>query len=335
MQPARAPYQGLLTASQTTTGVPVGAPATTPAAGPEPTLTAQPFADAVLRLVSQQGGLAPLYADIETALDRADLPQAVRTAAQALLTLRVGVPDAAALRTALLTSGLFNEAMLANGMTPAADLKSALLSLRSALQAWLGSARPQSPASPLAPPYRGAAPIAQQPAMPSVDGLDLAATGARLMAETDAALARHVLLQIASLPDAAGPPQQADPSARLTFDIALATPQGTAVIQLQVERDGKDETADTETEAPVWRINLAVDIEPLGPVRASIAQAGGQTHVAFSAARRDAASALRDNLPALQAALSAAALEPGDLVCRSGMPHAAPAGAGLFLDRNS
>lgn len=329
-----APSQGLLTSSQAQSGAPGSAPALVPPTTSAP--ASHPVADAVLRLVPQQGGLAPLYADLEAAVERVGLPPAVRNAAQAVLSLRVGVTDAAALRTAMLMSGLFNEAMLANGLTPAGDLKSALLSLREALQGWLGSARPQSaPASSLPPPYRGSAPVAQQPAMPSVDALDLPATGARLLVETDAALARHVLLQVASLPDAAGPLQHADASARLTFDIAVATPLGTAVVQFQVERDGSGETADAETETPAWRIDLAVDVEPLGPVRASIAQVGGRTHVALSAARKDAASALRDDLPALEAALAAAALEPGDLVCRTGMPQAAPASAGLFLDRNS
>lgn len=327
-----APSQGLSIAPQAQSGAPGSAPASAPPANTYSAPAAHPIADAVLRLVPQQGGLAPLYADLEAALGRADLPPAVRHAAQAVLSLRVGAADAAALRTALLTSGLFNEAMRANGVSLVGDLKSALLSLREALQGWLGSVRPQpASTSSLPPPYRGSAPVAQQPAMPSVEALDLPAAGARLLAETDAAFARHVLLQVASLPDV----QQAGASAHLTFDIPIATPQGTAVIQLQVEHDGGGENADADAETPVWRIVLAVDVEPLGPVRASIAQVGGRTHVAFSAARRDAASALRDDLPALEAALAAAALEPGDLVCRTGMPQAAPAGAGLFLDRNS
>ena len=288
------------------------------------------------RLASQQSGLAPLYADLEVAVPRADLPQAVRAAAQAVLSLRVGGLNADALKNAVLKSGLFTEAMLASGNAPTGDMTSALLSLRQTLQNWLGSSAPERPATTsLPPPHRGAVPIAQQPALPSIAMLDARAAGLHLLAETDGALARQTLLQIASVHDAIGRQQQTDAPVKLTLDIPLATPLGTAIIQLQVEQD---ETRQQEGEANrdrTWRINLAIDVEPLGPVRATVSQAGGLTHVALLAERNDSAQALRDDLPTLESALAEAALDVGDLQCRTGKPQGSPAPAGLFVDRAS
>ena len=82
------------------------------------------------RLVSQQSGLAQLYADLDVAVTRADLPQAVRAAAKAVLSLRVTGSNAEALKAAVLNSGLFTEAMPASGAAMSGDMKTALLSLR-------------------------------------------------------------------------------------------------------------------------------------------------------------------------------------------------------------
>lgn len=287
------------------------------------------------RLASQQSGLAPLYADLEAAAVRNDLPQAVRAAAQSLLSLRVDAGNADALKAAMLKSGLFTEAMLAGGAAPSGDMKAALLSLRQTLQSWLGASVPETRVDPqVPPPYRGAVPVAQQPAIPSIATLDTRAAGLSLLAETDGALARQTLLQIASLPDVVAAQPQSDAPPRLTMDIPLATPLGTAIIQLQVEHDEQRKDGEANREK-TWRINLAIDIEPLGPVRASVSQAGGLTHVALLAERRESAQALRDDLPMLEASLAEAALDVGDLQCRTGKPQASSAPAGLFVDRAS
>jgi len=292
--------------------------------------------DAVARLASQQNGAALLFADLEVAAERTDLPQAVRVAAQAVLSLRVGALKADALKNAVLRSGLFTEAMLASGNAPTGDMKLALLSLRQTLQGWLGtSGSERAPATSLPPPHRGAVPIAQQPALPSIAMLDARAAGLHLLAETDGALARQTLLQIASVSDAIGRQPQTDAPVKLTLDIPIATPLGTAIVQLQVEQDDARQQDGEGKSDRTWRINLAIDVEPLGPVRATVSQVSGQTHVALLAERKDSAQALRDDLPALQSALAEAALDVGDLQCRTGRPQGSPAPAGLFVDRAS
>ncbi len=53
------------------------------------------------------------------------------------------------------------------------------------------------------------------------------------------------------------------------------------------------------------------------------------------AERKESAQALRDDLPMLEASLAEAALDVGDLQCRTGRPQAPSAPAGLFVDRAS
>lgn len=290
--------------------------------------------EALTRLASAQGGLAPLLANLSAAIGRSDLPQGVQGAAQALLAtgLDGAALDGWAIENALLKSGVFLEGALASGEAVKGDQKQALLALRDALRAALpeGARLPASPSS-LPPPHRGALPVGEQPALPSIALLDGDAAGLKLLSETDAALARTTLLQLASLPETS----QGNTTQRLVVDIPIATPQGHAVIQLQVEPDPQHRNTKGEDKAPSWRINLAIDLEPLGPVRACVTQIEGRTHVNLFAEREAAARALRDDLPALQTQLSEAALEPGDLNCRSGTPQREPAAPGLFVDRAS
>ena len=91
-----------------------------------------------------------------------------------------------------------------------------------------------------------------------------------LIDETDAAIARQTLLQIASLPDDQGASTRAhdDRSVHLTFDIPLTTAQGTAVAQLRIERDGAEPSRDGAQ--PIWKVSFSIDVEPIGPVHARI-----------------------------------------------------------------
>ena len=91
------------------------------------------------------------------------------------------------------------------------------------------------------PPFRGALPAAQPVAAPTIaPDAPLATTAHHLLDDTDAAIARQTLLQVASLPDridAAAP--KIDASApRWNFEIPFVTPQGTAMAQFEISRDG-------------------------------------------------------------------------------------------------
>ncbi|GEC15489.1 flagellar hook-length control protein FliK [Nitrobacter winogradskyi] len=185
------------------------------------------------------------------------------------------------------------------------------------------------------PPFGGALPAAQPVALP---GLSPAASpeeiARRLLDDTDAAISRQVLLQIASLPDRADTAgarlDQITP--RWNFEIPFAVPTGTAIAQFEISRDAAGLT--TEAAARVWRARFSVDVEPAGPVHALVSLAGDTTAVRLWAERPSTASRLRAGASQLTQALSRAELQPGDIIIGEGAPpQPNPAPAGHFLDR--
>ncbi|MET4802434.1 flagellar hook-length control protein FliK [Bradyrhizobium sp. LB11.1] len=185
------------------------------------------------------------------------------------------------------------------------------------------------------PPFRGALPSPQAVASPSLTpDTPLAATVHRLLDDTDAAIARQTLLQVASLPDridASG--HRIDPTVpQWNFEIPFATAQGTAMAQFEISRDGGNEQADPAKRA--WRARFTLNVEPAGPVHALIALNGDKTFVRMWAERPATAQQLRAGIGELNQALTKAELKPGDIVVRDGTPpQTPPARAGHFLDR--
>ena len=113
------------------------------------------------------------------------------------------------------------------------------------------------------PPFRGALPSAQPIASPSIaPGAPLAASARHLLDDTNAAIARQTLLQVASLPGQVDrTASRLDPTVpRWNFEIPFVTPQGTAMAQFEISRDG----AGNETEAAkrAWRARFSLDVEP-------------------------------------------------------------------------
>jgi Flagellar hook-length control protein FliK len=185
------------------------------------------------------------------------------------------------------------------------------------------------------PPFRGALPSAQPVAAPSIaPNAPLATSAHHLLADTDAAIARQTLLQVASLPDrvdgAGARIDQAIP--RWNFEIPFVTPQGTAMAQFEISRDaGGNEVEATKR---VWRARFSVDVEPAGPVHALVSLNGDTTSVRMWAERPATAAQLRAGAAQLSQALSKAKLQPGDILIREGTPpQPTPARAGHFLDR--
>ena len=185
------------------------------------------------------------------------------------------------------------------------------------------------------PPFRGASPSAQPVAVPSIaPDASLSATTHHLLADTDAAIARQTLLQVASLPDridGSGP--KIDPAMpRWNFEIPFVTPHGTAMAQFEISRDAGDREIDAARQ--VWRARFSLDVEPAGPVHAAVTLTGETTSVRMWAERPTTAARLRDGAAQLSQALSRAELRPGDIVIRDGAPpQTAAARAGHFLDR--
>ena len=186
------------------------------------------------------------------------------------------------------------------------------------------------------PPIRGALPAAQPIAQPTIaPHAPLEATAHHLLDDTDAAIARQTLLQVASLPDRidTSAPKADMNVPRWNFEIPFATPQGTAMAQFEISRDGGEQ--EVEAAKRVWRARFSLDVEPAGPVHALISLVGEKTSVRIWAERPATAEQLRAGASQLSQALSRAELQPGDIVIRDGAPtQAEPAArAGHFLDR--
>jgi hypothetical protein len=185
------------------------------------------------------------------------------------------------------------------------------------------------------PPFRGALPSAQPVAAPSLAAdAPLATTAHHLLGDTDAAIARQTLLQVASLPDRVEPGGlRTDPAMpRWHFEIPFATPQGTAMAQFEIARDGGGN--EVEAAKRVWRARFSLNVEPAGPVHALISLSGERTSVRMWAERPATVAQLRAGAAQLGQALTRAELQPGDIVIRDGAPPpSAPAPAGHFLDR--
>lgn len=274
----------------------------------------------------RQSGQGPLLADLSRALESPHLPATLKAAIRQLLAfgLNAGAPpDAAALRAAVARSGLFLEARLAQTPTaPPYDMKAALLALSQALTA-AGATSPGRPArATAAPPTRGGA-VAGQAARAAILKADDPPEQqlAILRDETDQALARQTLHQLASLPD--------DSGQRWMFELPMMTPQGAAVAQFAIERDDPGPGGGPDA-APAWRARFALDIPPLGPVLVHVRLQGERSTAVLWVDRAESLAHLREQAPRLAQALS------GDVVVHPGAPPSAPPPApGALVDRSS
>ncbi len=185
------------------------------------------------------------------------------------------------------------------------------------------------------PPFRGALPSAQPVALPSIaSGAPLATSARHLLDDTDAAIARQILLQVASLPGQTDTTaSRLDPTVpRWNFEIPFVTPQGTAMAQFEISRDGTG--SEIEAAKRAWRARFSLDVEPAGPVHVMVSLAGDRTSVRMWAERPATAEQLQAGVAQLSQALTRAELLPGDILIRVGAPaQSASAPAGHFLDR--
>ena len=263
---------------------------------------------------------------------------AVAVSEQATPSNTVGLPLIQALSNlsarALTSGAVLNLLQEALQEIPRAAGNAAVPALVAQAQSGEGAPSPP-PATSTPPPFRGSLPSAQPVPSSSIPAnAPPAAAIHRLLDDTDAAIARQTLLQVASLPDRPGAAaNQIDPSTpRWSFEIPFATSQGTAMAQFEISRDGGGNEVDPVQR--VWRARFSLDVEPAGPVHALVTLSGERASVRMWAERPETASQLRAGAPELSQALTQAELTPGDIVIREGAPpQTAPARTGHFLDR--
>jgi hypothetical protein len=301
-------------------------PAPTADAKPAPPPLPSPMRQAVnvarADAAGRQASLAPLFADLTEALASPALPAAVKAAIGQLLALRTPLAapiTAQTIRQAVAQSGLFLEAHLRQGQADQPDLKAALQTLQRAL-ASLPAAEAAPATRPLVtpPPVREAGLTPQAAALATLSARDEPAVIVQHLArEVDQAVARQTLHQLASLPDSATP--------SWLFELPVATPQGTAVAQFEIDRDGPEPGALDAPEA--WRVRFSIDIEPLGPVHVHLRLDGARAAVTVWAERQDGLDRLRSLGGELSRAL------PAEVIFHPGTPRRPLPESGQFVDR--
>jgi hypothetical protein len=207
---------------------------------------------------------------------------------------------------------------------PSPDIRAAILALQRAAASVLGAHPPVALRSAVPPPPLRQSLTSAQAAEPAdLPAGDEAAVVQHLSSETDQALARLTLHQLASLPEAAGGPAW-------IFELPFATPQGAAMAQFAIDHD--EEAAAGQSSSQAWRTRFSIDVEPLGPVHVHLRVShDGDAAVTIWAERQAGVERLRHEGPALAQALSA------DVVIHPGAPRRSSPlpGPGQFVDQSS
>jgi Flagellar hook-length control protein FliK len=314
-----------------------------PTAPPPSSAPPNPVADILSRVTTnaatRQGSAAPLYADLAALTGRGDsaLPKPLERLAALLLSNRLqgDAPITAdALKQSIARSGVFQEAQLANGEVSKLDSKALLLGLRELLKS---ETLPVSNSpSNTEPPRRDGALASQKATPPTLaNESDPKVISSTLARETDQAVERLKLHQIASLPDQRISSADQPRPQQLNFELPVALAQHTAMAGFRIERD-KPRTAKNGQAIDCWGVRFAIDADVLGPVHAHVRLAGQTISVSLWAEQSNTHKALVDAIPALEAALSQNALDIGELAVFPGKPaEAKRVTSGHFLDRSS
>ena len=172
-----------------------------------------------------------------------------------------------------------------------------------------------------APPFAGVVPTPQAPVRATIDLLNrLGHLRLDLLQQTEAALARIHLNQLASLP------READHRlVEWLFDIPVRRGDTIDLWSARVYRDADEQSPAREQAAARWRVQLAFDLPGLGPIQAQINLHGERVSTHFWTSEADTLPLLRQHLHELRRGMLAAGLEVGDIDCQQG---AIPGSAG-------
>jgi hypothetical protein len=303
---------------------PQAASSATPKAGPLPAATPQAaLAQMVQQSLPRQDSILGLTTALTAIAGKVALPEPVAKAAQQVLGQRLQLDGVklggAAVRAAMLQSGVFQEALLASGQGQAAagDLKTALLGLRQGLGAWVGNQAPVAQVGSVAPPLRGQVPRAragdgQLPDLPD----DPAEMGKVLLERTEAALSRLRLHQNASLPD----PNPGRQDTQWNMDLPVVVGGQQQVLHMQIQRDAEQDAERIEERG--WQVRFAINLAERGEVGAQITLRNTVTGVSLWADQPDTALSLARAVDDLRETIAETGLVAGAIVVRSGPPTA-------------
>lgn len=300
-------------------------------------------------LAEQQASLGNLFAQIGSlmsaqAAGKASVPDAVQKAMQQILGLRLnsGQPmTGQSLQQAVRLSGQGGEGRLplpaGAQQSPVPDLKTALLAFRGLLQSLGAEPAVRFPARQPAPASRSSGPQGQAPQTSSGYWAGSAPQNLQsLLQETDAALARMRLTQLtnAGLAGDDGPQAAAAKPMDTVLELPLALGQDTAVMQMQIGRDGGGNSAD-EDEEPAWRLRFALDLTATGPLEAAVSLRGGGTYISLWVDRKETLDLLAGLQETMEAAFADAGLDLQELRFIRGLPPKTAAKYGALINRQS
>lgn len=289
---------------------------------------------ALRQALPRQLPLAPLLANLTALANPAQAAQTpagnevAQLARQVMegLSGRGDIAQGAGLKQAVRNSGVFLEARLAAALTsgaplPAGDLKAGLLRLLAGLRGQTtdtGTPGERAPsrlsglglgqAAP--PPSRGGLPQAQAAAPPGLAGAGVSGAS-ELLQQTEGALARLQLSQLASLPTEQ-PPQRL-----WTLELPVLHEQRTDLFQLRIEEEA---TGGAPGNAAPWSVMLAFHLPSLGPVHARILLNGPQVSATLWAEQAGTAALFNAQLEELRTGLQRAGMQVGRIACTEGTP---------------
>ena len=293
-------------------------------------LSSPPLEPYLMQLQPRQGGLPTLFTALNSLLGNQaakNLPPEIKQLSELLLrslSSRTDVTQAAALRNALLQSGLFLEAQL-GGMLQGkdarleGDLKALILTLLNRLKDHSArfkglrntSLLPDLPPAPR-PPNRDSPPEPQarsQPLDPSLMN-PVSLLGA-LRQAGEAALARIALHQITAAE------HSMDGEACWLVEVPVRQGQDSDIVHLRIEREARKNSRE---HSPRWSVSLALDLPELGPVHIQINLSDTQISSLFWTENRKTSEIVQNEFARLRRALENQGLHVIKLACGEGRP---------------
>lgn len=295
---------------------------------------------------NRQGSLEGLFKALQGVGGKTALPEGLRSSIDKLFNT---LPDATQLSTAkglsqaMENSGLFLESKLLGGQGHAlpADMKANLLRLINQLLPTLASGAPLATANASAamaqvlPAFArdilgslGQSSARQQALrfplpsrlLQSTEGEADLQTLLKLAAAAVSRLQTHQLSSLAQ--------SQVGPDGNLLTTWQLELPmrdqRELVPLQVKIQHEEPQKSPGNEPKEALWKVELAFDLEPLGPLQVQAQLARGSLSSQLWAERPRTASLIDAELNTLRERLTAAGLNVGELACNQGTPPQGP-----------
>ncbi len=302
---------------------------------------------------ARQGSLENLLKSLQGLSGKEGVPEGMRGAIDKLLgSLPDGaqLSDSKGLSQALEKSGMFLEAKLLSGNTAglSQDMKANLLRLIAQILPALPSGAAINPIN-IGANLGQALPVFLRNALGALGQTGVKQQGltfplpSKLQQEMEnegdlegllklaaAAVARLQTHQLSSLAQS-----QLTPEGNLLttwqMEIPMRNGQDLVPLQLKMQREDAQEEEKSgkggkkgQQQEPVWRIELAFDIPPLGPLQVQAQLARGSLTSQLWAERASTVNLIDNELGTLRDRLTAAGLNVGELACQQGVPPQGP-----------